>query len=266
MAGRVEGKVALVVGAGSVGDGYGNGKAAAVLYAREGAKIFAVDINRDAVEETRKIIEDEGGACVAHAGDAMKADEVEAMVNACMDAYGRIDILHNNVGGSRPGGPAELPEEDWDFQIDYNLKTVFLACKYVLPIMEKQGKGAIVNISSIAGRTNIGRNLCAYQASKAGLIQFSNSVAIQYAGKGVRSNCVVPGLMHTPLVEARVAGQAYKGDVARAIADRDAMCPTGKMGDAWDVAYAALYLASDEAKYVTGAEIVVDGGVTLKSF
>tara|TARA_B100000029_G_scaffold338845_3_gene331027 strand:+ start:2555 stop:3355 length:801 start_codon:yes stop_codon:yes gene_type:complete len=266
MVGRVDGKVALVIGAGSVGDGYGNGKAAAVLYAREGAKIFAVDIDGDAVAETRKIIEDEGGTCETHSGDAMKSDQVEAMVESCMATFGRIDILHNNCGGSIPGGPAELLEEDWDFQIDFNLKTVFLACKYVLPIMEKQGKGAIVNISSIASMTNIGRDLCAYQASKSGLIQFSHAIAYQYAAKGVRCNCVVPGLMHTPLVEARVAGQAYNGDVARAIADRDAMCPTGKMGDAWDVAYAALYLASDEAKYVTGAEIVVDGGVTLKSY
>lgn len=266
MAGRVDGKIALVIGAGSVGDGYGNGKAAAVLYAREGAKIFAVDIDGDAVAETKKIIEDEGGTCAVHAGDAMKSDQVEAMVSACMAEYGRIDILHNNCGGSIPGGPVELSEEDWDFQIDFNLKTVFIACKHVLPIMEKQGKGAIVNISSIASMTNIGRDLCAYQSSKAGLVQFSHAIAYQYAAKGVRVNCVVPGLMHTPLVEARVAGQAYKGDVARAIADRDAMCPTGKMGDAWDVAYAALYLASDEAKYVTGAEILVDGGVTLKSF
>ena len=265
MAGRVEGKVALVIGAGSVGEGFGNGKAAAVLYAREGASVFAVDINGEAVAETKKIIEDEGGICVAYAGDAMKSDQVKAMVNACMAEFGRVDILHNNVGGSRPGGPVELSEEDWDFQIDYNLKTAFLACKHVLPIMEKQGNGAIVNISSIASMTNIGRQLCAYQASKAGLIQFSHAVAFQYAAKGVRSNCVVPGIMHTPLVEARVAGQAYDGDVARAIAERDAICPTGKMGDAWDVAYAALYLASDEAKYVTGAEIIVDGGVTLKS-
>ena len=266
MAGRVDGKVALVIGAGSVGEGYGNGKAAAVLYAREGAKIFAVDIHGYAVAETKKIIENEGGTCIAHTGDAMKSDQVEAMVKACMAEFGRIDILHNNCGGSIPGGPVELAEEDWDFQIDFNLKTAFIACKHVLPIMENQGKGAIVNISSIASMTNIGRDLCAYQASKAGLVQFSHAIAIQYAAKGVRVNCVVPGLMHTPLVEARVAGQAYAGDVARAIADRDAMCPTGKMGDAWDVAYAALYLASDEAKYVTGAEIIVDGGVTLKSF
>lgn len=266
MTGRVEGKVAMVIGAGSVGEGYGNGRAAAVLYAREGARVFAVDIDGDAVAETGRIIDEEGGACATHVGDAMKADQVAAMADACMAEYGRIDILHNNCGGSIPGGPAELSEEDWDFQIDFNLKTAFLACKYVLPVMEAQGGGAIVNISSIASRTNIGRQLCAYQAAKAGLVQFSNAVAFQYADKGVRSNCVVPGLMHTPLVEARVAGQAYGGDVAKAIAARDAMCPTGKMGDAWDVAYAALYLASDEARYVTGAEIVVDGGVTLKSF
>ena len=134
MAGRVDDKVALVIGAGSVGEGYGNGKAAAVLYAREGAKTFAVDIDGDAVTETKKIIEGEGGTCEIHSGDAMNSDQVGAMVEACMAAFGRIDILHNNCGGSIPGGPAELSEEDWDFQIDFNLKTVFLACKYVLPL------------------------------------------------------------------------------------------------------------------------------------
>ena len=162
--------------------------------------------------------------------------------------------------------PVELSDEEWQRVISVTLDGTFYCCRAAAGYMERQESGSIVNISSIASMTNIGRDLCAYQASKSGLIQFSHAIAFQYAAKGVRCNCVVPGLMHTPLVEARVAGQAYNGDVARAVADRDAMCPTGKMGDAWDVAYAALYLASDEAKYVTGAEIIVDGGMTLKSY
>ncbi|MDP6515071.1 MAG: SDR family oxidoreductase [Alphaproteobacteria bacterium] len=265
MTDRLRDKVALVVGAGSVGEGLGNGKAAAMLFAREGAKIFAVDVDSDAAAETKAIIECEGGICATHQADATSAASVAAMVAACLARFERIDILHNNVGGSVPGGPVDMGEEAWDANIDLNLKTVFLSCKFVIPVMERQGGGAIVNISSVAGlRSMGGRAMVAYQASKAGLIQFSRAVAIQYAKAGIRSNCVVPGLMNTPLVAHRIVGQYGGGKLAETIAQRDAMCPTGKMGDAWDVAYAALYLASDEAKYVTATEILVDGGLTAK--
>jgi len=265
MSGRLQDKVALVVGAGSVAEGWGNGKAAAVLFAREGARVFAVDKVADAAAETAAIIASEGGAAVAHAADATDARAVAAMVDACLQAYGRIDILQNNVGGSAPGGPVEMSEGEWQAQFDFNLTSVFLACKYVLPVMERQGGGAIVNVSSIAGLRYLGRQMIAYQTAKAGLLQFSRAVALQYATKGIRSNCVVPGLMNTPLVTHRIADQYGQGRVAETIAERDAMCPTGKMGDAWDVAYAALYLASDEARYVTATEIVVDGGLIAKS-
>lgn len=265
MSGRVQDKVALVVGAGSVGEGWGNGKAAAALYAREGARVLAADVNLSAAEETRDIILSEGGEAQACQADATVAQSVEAMVGACMEAFGRIDILHNNVGGSVPGGPVEMSEEVWDANIDLNLKSVFLACKHVLPIMERQGSGAIVNISSVAGFTYYGSNLIAYKAAKSGLVQFTRGVAMQYVKKGIRANTVVPGLMNTPLVQHRIVDQYGGGDIDAVVARRDAMCPTGKMGDAWDVAYAALYLASDEAKYVTATEIYVDGGFTAKS-
>ena len=265
MAGRVQDKVALVTGAGSVGPGWGNGKASAVLMAREGAKIFASDINRDAVEETKGLIEAEGGTCHAHVGDVTKAEPVADLVQACRDAYGRIDILHNNVGGSAPGGAADMSEEVWDRQMDHNLKHVFLVTKQVLPIMEAQGKGAIVNMSSVAGMTYAGAHHIAYATTKAAIMRFSKAVAIEYADKGIRCNTVVPGLMHTPMVEARLAHDRAGGDVEKLIRDRNARVPMGFMGDGWDIAYAVLFLASDEAKYITGTEILIDGGLTLKS-
>ena len=265
MAGRLQDKVALITGAGSVAEGWGNGKATAVLFAREGAKILATDINLEAAKETRRLVEDEGGTCIAHATDVTNAGAVTEMIDVCMSAYGRIDILHNNVGGSVPGGPVEMAEEDWDANIDLNLKSVFLTCKSALPIMEAQGKGAIVNVASIAGMTYYGSDLIAYRASKAGLVQFTRGVAMQYIQRGIRANTVIPGLMYTPLVAHRIAGQYHGGDLDKTVERRNAMCPMGHMGDAWDVAYAALYLASDEAKYVTATEILVDGGFTARS-
>ena len=264
MTGRLRDKVVLVVGAGSVGAGWGNGKAAAVLFAREGASVFAVAARIEAAEETGAIIAAEGGACRAYAADATDSDQVRGMVEACVAAHGRIDVLHNNVGGSVPGGPVEMSEPVWDANMDLNLKSVFLTCKHVLPVMERAGRGAIVNVSSVAGLRWLDRPMVAYQASKAGLIQFTRAVALQYAAQGIRANCVVPGLMNTPLVKARIADQYGGGDAERTIAERHAQCPMGHMGDAWDVAHAALFLASDEAKYVTATEIVVDGGLTAR--
>ncbi len=265
MSERLKDKVALVVGAGSIGPGWGNGKAAAVLFAREGARVFAADINLDAAQETVGIIEGEGGTAAAHQVDATDAHGMKAMVEACMEAFGRIDVLHNNVGGSVPGGPVEISEEAWDANIAYNLKPAFLACKYVIPIMERQGGGAIVSVSSVAGMRYVDRPLISYQAAKAGLVQFTRGLAVQYAKTGIRANTVLPGLMNTPLVTHRLVEGDDPAKAQEVIARRDAHCPTGKMGDAWDVAYAALYLGSDEAKYVTATEIIVDGGLTAKS-
>lgn len=259
-----KGKVALVTGAGSVGPGWGNGKAAAALFARQGAGVFALDIRPEAADETRRIIESEGGTCVARACDMTVAAHVEASVAACLERFGRIDVLVNNVGGSAPGDPVAMSEETWDAQIDHNLKSAFLGCKYVLPVMERQGSGAIVNLSSLAAlRMSPARVHVAYSAAKGGIVTFSRSVAMAYVKKGIRCNTVTPGLMHTPLVEHRLAKSIAGGDVAALVAHRNAQTPMGRMGDAWDVAHAVVFLASDEAKYITGAELVVDGGLAV---
>lgn len=256
------GRIAIISGAGSVGPGWGNGRATAALLARQGATIFALDVNRDPVEETRGIIRQEGNACEVHVCDMTRAEQVDSMVRACLDRFGRIDILVNVVGGSAPGDPVSMTEEVWDRQVDHNLKTVFLGCKYVLPVMERQEKGVIINISSIAGmRDHVGRTHVAYSATKAAVTQFTRATAIAYAAKGVRLNTVVPGLMHTPLVEHRLAKTIAGGDVEALIARRNAQVPMGRMGTAWDVANAVLFLVSDEAGYITATEIVVDGGV-----
>lgn len=259
-----KGKVVFVSGAGSVGPGWGNGRAAAALFARQGASVFCTDLNADAVEETRRLIEAEGGTCMARACNATVAAEVEAAVKACVDRFGRIDVLVNNVGGSAPGDPVSMSEETWDAQVDHNLKSVFLGCKYVLPVMDKQGAGAIVNLSSTAAkRMSPSRVHVAYSTAKGGIVTFSQSVAMAYVKKGIRCNTVTPGLMHTPLVEHRLAKSIAGGDVAAIVASRNAQAPTGRMGDAWDVANAVVFLASDEAKYITGAELLVDGGLTI---
>ena len=262
---RLDGKVAIVTGAGSVGPGWGNGRATAVLLARQGASVCITDIDAAALEETRRVIADEGHTALALLCDMLDAAAVEAMVAECLARLGRIDILVNNVGGSAPGSPVTMAEELWDRQVDFNLKTPFLGCKYVLPVMVAQGGGAIVNLSSIAGlRMGSERTHVAYSASKAGVIAFSKSVAMAYAKQGIRCNTVVPGLMHTPLVEVRLLRQLGSNDAESLVAKRDAMVPTGKMGTGWDIAHAVLYLVSDEGHYVNGTEIIVDGGLSAK--
>lgn len=264
MAGRLDNKVAIVTGAGCVGPGWGNGRAAAVLFAREGAKIFAVDRNPDAMAETVDEVRQLGGAIHTHSCDVTDSAAVAGLVAACTDAFGRIDVLLNNVGGSAPGGPVELSEEAWDAQVDLNLKSVFLACKHVLPVMEHQRSGAIVNTASTSGIRWTGSAQVAYAATKAGVIQFSRVVAVQYAAKGIRVNTIVPGQMHTPMVEARLAKQRAGGDVEKLLAQRLARIPLGFAGDGRDTAAAALFLASDEARFITGTEIVVDGGMSAR--
>lgn len=255
------GKVAIVTGAGSVGPGWGNGRATAALLARQGAAVFLVDITAAAMTETEAAIAGEGGTCALHCCDMLDGAAVAEMVQACLDRFQRIDILVNNVGGSEPGTAASMAEANWDRQIDFNLKTVFLGCKSVLPVMEAQGGGAIVNLSSVAGLRNLAeRSHVAYSASKAAVIQFSRSTAGAYAKQGIRCNTVVPGLMHTPLVEYRLARQLSGNDAEALIAKRHAQVPMGRMGTGWDVAHAVLFLVSDEAGYITGTEIVVDGG------
>ena len=261
---RLKDKVAIVTGAGSVGPGWGNGKAAAVLFAREGARVFCVDLKRPAAEETAGIIAEEGGTAVVQETDVSKADQVEAMVAACLERFGRIDVLHNNVGIAEVGGPVELSEADWDRVMAVNLKSMFLTCKHVLPVMARQGGGAIVNISSVAGIRWTGVSYISYYASKGAVLPFTRAIALEYADKGIRANSVLPGLMDTPMIVEPLRDVYGDGDVEKMKQVRDAQCPMGRMGDAWDVAYASLFLASDEAKYVTGTELIVDGGLTAK--
>ncbi len=261
---RLEGKVAIITGAGCVGPGWGNGRAACVRFAEEGAKIFAVDLRADTMEETLTRTREAGGEVEPYLCDVTDRASVEAMVAACIARFGRVDILVNNVGGSFKGGAAQLSEEDWDRQMDFNLKSVFLTCKSVLPHMEAQGSGAIVNTSSTSGTRWTGAAQVAYASSKAAVIQFGKVTAVEYAAKGVRVNTVVPGQLHTPMVEARLAGQRAGGDVDALLAQRLARIPMGWMGDGRDTANAALFLASDEARFITGAEIVVDGGMSVR--
>jgi NAD(P)-dependent dehydrogenase (short-subunit alcohol dehydrogenase family) len=266
MTGRLEEKIALVVGAGSVGPGWGNGKATAVLFAREGARVLCADLNEDAANETVRLIRQENGTANAIRADVTSHEDIRSMVEACLDVYGRIDVVDYNVGLAHVGGVVELPEEDWDRIFAVNLKGCYLTMKHVIPIMEEQGGGSIINISSVAGIRYTGVPYSTYYATKAAMIHLTRTTAVQYAPQHIRVNAVLPGLMKTPMVEktAGLATEYGKGDIEKMWKVRDAQCPMGHMGDAWDVAYACLYLASDESKYVTGLELVVDGGISLK--
>ena len=261
---RLRGKVAIVTGAGCVGPGWGNGRAVAVLFAMAGATVLAVDKDVAAMNETLRRIKEVGGTVTPHACDVTNSVAIAAMVSACQATYGRVDILVNNVGGSSAGGPVDLSEDKWDAQLDFNLKSVYLTCKHVLPVMVEQGGGTIVNTASTSGLRWTGSAQVAYAACKAGVIHLSRVVAVEYASRGIRVNTVVPGQLHTPMVEARLAGQRTGGDVAKLLDARVARIPLGFMGDGRDTANAALFLASDEARFITGTEIVVDGGMIAR--
>jgi NAD(P)-dependent dehydrogenase (short-subunit alcohol dehydrogenase family) len=264
MSGRLQDKVAIVIGAGSVGPGWGNGRAMAFRFAQEGAMVWAVDRDLSHLAETLARVGEIGGTIAAHVCDATDSVAVAALVQACVAKWGRVDVLVNNVGGSAPGGPVDMTEEVFDAQVAHNLKSAFLGCKHVLPLMEAQGAGAIVNIASTSGLRWTGAAQVAYAATKAGVIQMTRSIAVQYAAKGIRANTVVPGQLHTPMVEARLAKQRTGGDVDALLRQRLARIPLGFMGDGVDTAHAALFLASDEARFITGAELVVDGGMTVR--
>lgn len=259
-------RVAIVIGAGSSGPGWGNGKASAVSFARAGAKVMAVDADPTSVAETVSSIRAENGTAQAAQADVTHKADLERVVESTLTAYGRIDILHYNVGIVVVGGCVELAEEEWNRALCVNLTGCFLACKLVLPVMERQGSGVILTTGSIAAMRWTGVDYISYYASKAALIQFTRAVAMRYASKGVRAVSLVPGLMNTPMVFglSRLQNAYGEGDVKKAAAARDAQCPTGRMGDAWDVAHAAVFLASDAAKYITATELVIDGGITAK--
>ena len=265
---RLEGKVAIVTGAGSIGDGWGNGKAAAYVYAKEGAKTFCFDFRLEAAEQTVKQIEAIGGEAIAYAADVTDEATVNAMVDACMEAWGRVDILHNNVGGQGVGRSLEtITVEDWNATFARNVTSAMLTCKAVMPIMEKQKDGSIINISSIAALRHLNSNTAVYSSTKGAMIEFTKNIAIQHAAFGVRANCVCPGYIDTPFIRRLVNGKpsyTYKGytSAEEYSAARDAIIPSGRMGTGFDVAYAALFLASDESTHITGTHVTVDGGVT----
>jgi NAD(P)-dependent dehydrogenase (short-subunit alcohol dehydrogenase family) len=264
VSGRLEGKVAVVVGAGQTpGDTIGNGRATAILFAREGARVLAVDHRLDSAQETVALIRDEGGEAEAFAADATRESDCEAFLADAVKRWGRVDVLHNNVGiGGGDSGPAHLSEEAWDRILEVNLKSVILPCKHVLPIMRAQGSGAIINISSIAAVC--ATPIVAYKASKAGINAYTQSLALGNAKHGIRANVIMPGLMNTPMAIEGISSAlgVPKDDLIRA---RDAQVPLlGKMGTAWDVAHAALFLASDEAGFITGVSLAVDGGQSAR--
>lgn len=265
MAGRLEGRTAVVVGAGQTpGATMGNGRATALTFAREGATVLLVDRHADSVEETRRLIVDAGGAAHVVVTDITTEDACRSLAAQALDSLGRIDVLHNNVGiGAGDGGPASLAEEAWDRIVDTNLKAMWLTCKHVVPLMRRQGGGgAVVNISSVAA-VAAAANLTAYKVSKAGVNALTHSLAVSNARHGIRVNAIMPGLIDTPMaVDALAAATGTsRDDVAEA---RSRRVPLGHQGTAWDVANAALFLASDEAAFITGVVLPVDGGQCMR--
>lgn len=260
MTGRLQDKVALVCGAGSIGPGWGNGKATAAAFAREGARVFAVDLNLAAAAETAAIITGEGFAATAHGADVSDQRSVADMVAACTAIYGRVDILHNNVGIASLGGPIETTLEQWERVMRVNVTSMFLTCQAVLPLFLEQGGGAIVNVSSLSA-VKAARPELAYATSKGAVNALTINIAMEFAGRDIRCNALVPGLMNTPMVADAMKDHYGKGGMDAMIAARDAISPTGRMGEAWDVANAAVFLASDEARYINGVLLHIDAGL-----
>lgn len=261
---RLKDKVAIVVGAGQTpGDTIGNGRATSILFAREGARVVLVDHNLESALETQAMIEAEGGACFSFKADVTREDDCRGFVQAAIEAYGRVDVLHNNVGiGGGDDEILSLTEAAWDRIMSVNLKGMFLSSRSVLPVMREQRAGSIINISSIAAVCSTG--IVAYKTSKAGVNALTQQIALENAKYNVRANAIMPGLMNTPMAIEGIskARGVPKEDLIR---QRDASVPLGgKMGTAWDVAYAALFLASDEAKFITGVVLPVDGGQSAR--
>jgi len=263
---RLESRIAIIVGAGqSPGEGVGNGRATALTFAREGASVLCVDHNFDSAQQTADMIAAKGGTARAFRADVTRAADIAAMVAEAHSQWGRIDILHNNVGVSLAGGDAELlalTEDAFDRCVAINLRSCILAAKEVIPIMRRQGAGAIINISSMAAITTY--PYVAYKATKAAMIAFTEQLAYQNAEYGIRANVILPGLMNTPMaVDTRA--REFNKTRAEVEAERDSKVPLRrKMGTAWDVANAALFLASDEAGFITGVTLPVDGGASVR--
>ncbi len=253
---RLEKKVAIVTGAGSRAAGIGNGRGAAILFAREGAKVLVVDKNTTAAEETLATLRGEGGEAEAFIGDVSSAADCRTMVERAVSRWGRLDILDNNVGIEGQGSVVSVTEEDWDRVMSINVKSMMLTGKYAVPAMAAGGGGSIINISSISALRP--RGLTPYSTSKGAVIALTRAMAVDHAKDGIRVNCIAPGPMYTPMV--------YSGGMSEeAREQRRRASPLGIEGTGWDIGYAALFLASDEARYITGVVLVVDGGVTISS-
>ena len=258
---NLDGKTAIVTGCGSEGEGWGNGRAIATLLARQGAKVIGTDLNYKAAKNTQDFILKENNKCEIHEVNMSNKKDVDSFFKNVTKQHEKINILVNNVGRSEPGDPEVLDYDVWREQFSTNLDTAFFAIKQIIPIMKKIGGGSIVNISSVAGMRYVGKPQVGYSASKAALMQMTKTTAIIHAENKIRLNCVVPGLMHTPLVE-RLANKYADGKYDEFVKTRNNQVPMKKMGSSFDVANAVLFLASDESKYITGTEIVVDGGLT----
>ncbi len=258
---NLDGKTAIVTGCGSEGEGWGNGRAIATLLARQGAKVIGTDLNYKAAKNTQDFILKENNKCEIHEVNMSKKKDVDSFFKNVSNQHQKINILVNNVGRSEPGDPEVMDYDVWREQFSTNLDTAFFAIKQVIPTMKKIGGGSIVNISSVAGMRYVGKPQVGYSASKAALMQMTKTTAIIHAENKIRLNCVVPGLMHTPLVE-RLANKYADGKYEEFVKTRNNQVPMKKMGSSFDVANAVLFLTSDEAKYITGTEIVVDGGLT----
>lgn len=254
--GRLSGKVAIVTGAGSRAEGIGNGRATAILFAREGAKVLITDHNAEAANRTLELVREEAGEVEVFIGDATSAADAEAMANRALELWGRIDILDNNVGIEGAGTVVEVSEDEWQKVMDVNLKSMYLASKYVIPVMERQGSGVIINISSISSTRP--RGLTPYTASKGAVNALTQAMAIDHAKSGIRVNCIMPGPVFTPNVYAD--GMTEERRERRRMAS-----PLQLEGTGWDVGHAAVFLASDEARWITGIILPVDGGVSLAS-
>jgi NAD(P)-dependent dehydrogenase (short-subunit alcohol dehydrogenase family) len=250
--GRLEGKVAIVTGAGSSGPGVGNGKATSVLFAREGARVLLVDAVRERAEETLAMIKEEGGEASVFEANVIRAEDCRRMVDTAMERYGRLDILDNNVGISRRGTVVEVSEEDWDYVMAVNVKSIVLCSKYAIPRMIESGGGSIINISSIAGLR--AHSSTPYTTSKAAVMGLTMTMAADHGPDGIRVNCIAPGLIYSPMVAPRM------DDDLRQI--RKNAAPLRTEGNSWDIGYAALYLASDESRWVNGITIPVDAGLS----
>ena len=258
---NLNGKTAIVTGCGSEGEGWGNGRAIATLLARQGAKVIGIDLNYKAAKNTQDFILKENNKCEIHEVNMSNKKNVESFFKNVTKQNEKINILVNNVGRSEPGDPEVMDYDVWREQFSTNLDTAFFAIKQIIPTMKKNGGGSIVNISSVAGMRYVGKPQVGYSASKAALMQMTKTTAIIHAENKIRLNCVVPGLMHTPLVE-RLANKYADGKYEEFVKTRNNQVPMKLMGSSFDVANAVLFLASDEAKYITGTEIVVDGGLT----